>query len=209
MPIRYIKKKNSSMFDLIDELKENVSIDNIYFSSEKENKSYFRHNKHYNLKKKFNDLSDINKNLTNTNNYKKQNSDNIFLHNYKRKPLSSIENIQNIRRNNSFKMEIEYEKEKIIYTNRKLEFYDELTNKYYRIKKFKENELPFTSSKILPEIEWQDLDNDILTEDEQIKSSKKKELNWIGKTIELIKKNDNYLKENLEKYKIKNTRKKH
>jgi hypothetical protein len=106
-------------------------------------------------------------------------------------------------------MEIEYEKEKIIYTNRKLEFYDELTNKYYRIKKFKENELPFTSSKILPEIEWQDLDNDILTEDEQIKSSKKKELNWIGKTIELIKKNDNYLKENLEKYKIKNTRKKH
>ena len=209
MPIRYIHKKTSSIFDLIDELKENVSIDNIYFSSEKENKSYFRHNKHCNLKKKFNGLLDIKKNLTNIHNYKKQSSNNIFLHNYNRKPLSSIDNIQNIRRNNFFKMEIECEKEKIIYTNRKLEFYDELTNKIYRIKKFKENELPFTSSKILPEIEWQDLDNDILTEDEQIKSSKKKELNWIGKTIELIKKNDNYLKENLEKYKIKNTRKKY
>ena len=54
MPIRYIQKKTSSIFDLIDELKENISIDNIYFSSEKENKSYFRHNKHCNLKKKFN-----------------------------------------------------------------------------------------------------------------------------------------------------------
>ena len=207
MPIRYIQKKqSSSLFNFIDELKEKCSIDNIYFSTEKENKSYFRHNKHYNLKKKFNDLSDINKNLTNTNNYKKQNSDNIFLHNYKRKPLSSIENIQNIRRNNSFKMEIEYEKEKIIYTNRKLEFYDELTNKYYRIKKFKENELPFTSSKILPEIEWQEIDNDILTDNEQIENGYKKEMNWLGETIKKIEKNNNYLKENIDKdkkFKIK------
>ena len=203
------KKQSSSLFNFIDELKEKCSIDNIYFSTEKENKSYFRHKKHNNIKRDFNGLSNVKKNFMQISNFKKQNSDNNYLHNYNRKPLSSIDNIQNIKRNNSFKMEIENEKERRIYTNCKLEFYDELTNKIYRIKKFKETELPFTSSKILPEIEWQDLDNDILTEDEQIKSSKKKELNWIGKTIELIKKNDNYLKENLKKYKIKNTRKKH
>ena len=135
----------------------------------------------------------------------------IFVNNYKRKALSSIDNIQNIKRNNLDKMEIEEKKKvKRIYTNKRMELYDELTNKIYKIKKFNEDEIPFTSSKILPEIQWQDIDNDILTDDDQLKRSRKKELNWIGETIKLIQKNENYLTENIQRKKCKNkNRKKH
>ena len=128
-----------------------------------------------------------------------------------RKALSSIDNIQNIKRNNLDKMESEEKKKvKRIYTNKRMELYDELTNKIYIIKKFNEDEIPFTSSKILPEIQWQDIDNDILTDDDQLKRSRKKELNWIGETIKLIQKNENYLTENIQRKKCKNkNRKKH
>ena len=108
-------------------------------------------------------------------------------------------------------MEIEEKKKvKRIYTNKRMELYDELTNKIYIIKKFNEDEIPFTSSKILPEIQWQDIDNDILTDDDQLKRSRKKELNWIGETIKLIQKNENYLTENIQRKNCKNKhRKKH
>ena len=70
------KKQSSSLFNFIDELKEKCSIDNIYFSTEKENKSYFRHKKHNNIKRDFNGLSNVKKNFMQISNFKKQNSDN-------------------------------------------------------------------------------------------------------------------------------------
>ena len=186
------------MNDFLKEFKENIYFDNIIFDNKAQQRNY--NNK---IKNVHNHI-----NINNLNN--------------KRVPLSSLSNnytnniinIKNnnniIKNNNNNHNHKDFKNfERKIYTKEKIEFIDEITFKKYRIKKFKESEIKFTKSKILPEIEWQDLDNDILTEDEQIKSSKKKELNWIGKTIELIKKNDNYLKENLEKYKIKNSRKKH
>lgn len=204
-----IKKRHSALlFNFLDELKENTSIDNIYFSSEKENKSYFRYNKKNSSKRELKGLNNIKRNISNI---EKKKSDTIFVNNYKRKALSSIDNIQNIKRNNLDKMEIEEKKKvKRIYTNKRMELYDELTNKIYIIKKFNEDEIPFTSSKILPEIQWQDIDNDILTDDDQLKRSRKKELNWIGETIKLIQKNENYLTENIQRKKCKNkNRKKH
>ena len=204
-----IKKRHSPLlFNFLDELKENTSIDNIYFSSEKENKSYFRYNKKNSSKRELKGLNNIKRNISNI---EKKNSDMIFVNNYKRKALSSIDNIQNIKRNNLDKMEIEEKKKvKRIYTNKRMELYDELTNKIYKIKKFNEDEIPFTSSKILPEIQWQDIDNDILTDDDQLKRSRKKELNWIGETIKLIQKNENYLTENIQRKNCKNKhRKKH
>ena len=204
-----IKKRHSALlFNFLDELKENTSIDNIYFSSEKENKSYYRYNKKNSSKRELKGLNNIKRNISNI---EKKKSDTIFVNNYKRKALSSIDNIQNIKRNNLDKMEIEEKKKvKRIYTNKRMELYDELTNKIYIIKKFNEDEIPFTSSKILPEIQWQDIDNDILTDDDQLKRSRKKELNWIGETIKLIQKNENYLTENIQRKKCKNkNRKKH
>ena len=204
-----IKKRHSALlFNFLDELKENTSIDNIYFSSEKDNKSYFRYNKKNSNKRELKGLNNIKRNISN---FEKKNSDMFFGNNYKRKALSSIDNIQNIKRNNLDKMEIEEKKKvKRIYTNKRMELYDELTNKIYKIKKFNEDEIPFTSSKILPEIQWQDIDNDILTDDDQLKRSRKKELNWIGETIKLIQKNENYLTENIQRKICKNKhRKKH
>ena len=204
-----IKKRHSALlFNFLDELKENTSIDNIYFSSEKDNKSYFRYNKKNSNKRELKGLNNIKRNISNI---EKKKSDTIFVNNYKRKALSSIDNIQNIKRNNLDKMEIEEKKKvKRIYTNKRMELYDELTNKIYKIKKFNEDEIPFTSSKILPEIQWQDIDNDILTDDDQLKRSRKKELNWIGETIKLIQKNENYLTENIQRKNCKNKhRKKH
>ena len=97
---------------------------------------------------------------------------------------------------------------KRLFTRERLDFYDELTNKTFRIKKFKEDEVTFTHSKILPEIQWQSVDNDVRTDDEQMKDAKDMLMDWLGDTIKLIKKDDKYLDDHiLKKFKIKHQKK--
>ena len=82
-----------------------------------------------------------------------------------------------------------------------MEFEDEI-NKMHYVKKYKEDEITFTKSKILPEIQWQDLDNDVETSDDQKKSAIRKEVNWIGEAIKQMQSNDNFLKHNVTMYKL-------
>ena len=80
-----IKKRHSALlFNFLDELKENTSIDNIYFSSEKENKSYFRYNKKNSSKRELKGLNNIKRNISNI---EKKKSDTIFVNNYKKKAI--------------------------------------------------------------------------------------------------------------------------
>ena len=86
-----------------------------------------------------------------------------------------------------------------VYTKEKLDFYDELFDKHIKIKKFKEDDLPFTKSKILPEIIWQKVENDIKTDDEQMSDAKEKLMNWLGDGIKLLKKDPKYFNEHIKK----------
>ena len=86
---------------------------------------------------------------------------------------------------------------KRICTKEKETFYDEMLNKVVKLKKFKEDEVSFTSSEICPEIQWQKLDNDVKTDEEQIKNGQEMLLGWIGDTIKMIKKDEKYLNANV------------
>jgi hypothetical protein len=188
-------RKSSIMNDFLKEFKENIYFDNIIFDNKAQQRNY--NNK---IKNVHNHI-----NINNLNN--------------KRVPLSSLSNnytnniinIKNnnniIKNNNNNHNHKDFKNfERKIYTKEKIEFIDEITFKKYRIKKFKESEIKFTKSKILPEIEWQEIDNDILTDNEQIENGYKKEMNCVGDTIKKIEKNNNYLKDNIDKdkkFKIK------
>ena len=83
-----------------------------------------------------------------------------------------------------------------------MEFEDTKTNKLHYVKQFKEDDIPFTKNKILPEIQWQDLDNDVETSDEQKKSAIRKEVNWIGEAIKHLQSSDKFLKHNVTMFKF-------
>jgi hypothetical protein len=188
-------RKSLIMSNFLKEFKENIYFDNIIFDNKADQRNF-------------------NHKIRNSNNFSKINN-----LNNKRLPLRSINNnfSYNINIKSNFNNNLKYNNnsflkkdfkllENKIYTKEKIEFFDEITFKKIKIKKFKEDDVPFTKSKILPEIEWQKIDNDILTDDDQIENGYKKEMNWLGDTIKKIEKNHNYLKENIDKdkkFKIK------
>ena len=54
----------------------------------------------------------------------------------------------------------------------------------------------------MPEIKWQEFDNDVLTSDEQKQRAIKKELKALGETIKRIQNNDKFFKYNVTMYKL-------
>lgn len=90
---------------------------------------------------------------------------------------------------------------KKIYSNEFMGFRNEVSGKIHYVKQYKEDEINFTKSDILPEIQWQELDNDVLTSSDQKKRAQKKEMNWIGDAIDNIQNNEKYLKNHVTMYK--------
>jgi len=182
-------RKSTIMNNFLKEFKENIYFDNIIFDNKAQQRNYNHKIKNINNHINVNNLNNKRVPLRSlTNNY----TNNII-------NIKNNNNINKYNNNNNHKDLKNFERK--IYTKEKIEFIDEITFKKYRIKKFKESEINFTKSKILPEIEWQQIDNDILTDNEQIENGYKKEMNWIGDTIKKIEKNNNYLKDNLDKEK--------
>ena len=185
-------RKTSIMNNFLKEFKENIYFDNIIFDNKAQQRNY-----NHKIKKINNHF-----NVNNLNN--KRVPLRSLSNNYTNNIINIKNNINKYNNNNNYKDLKNFERK--IYTKEKIEFIDEITFKKYRIKKFKESEIKFTKSNILPEIEWQQIDNDILTDNEQIENGYKKEMNWLGETIKKIEKNNNYLKENIDKdkkFKIK------
>ena len=89
-----------------------------------------------------------------------------------------------------------------IYSNEYLQFENQTTKIPHYIKKYKEDEITFTKNNILPEIKWQNYDNDVSTSDEQKKGAIKKELKNIGETIKRIQNNVDFFKFNVTMYKL-------
>ena len=54
-----------------------------------------------------------------------------------------------------------------IYSNEVIEFKNEITKKSHYIKKYKEDDISFTKNSIVPEIKWQDYDNDVLVKNKK------------------------------------------
>ena len=185
-------RKTSIMNNFLKEFKENIYFDNIIFDNKAQQRNYNHKIKNINNHFNVNNLNNKRVPLRSLSN------------NYTNNIINIKNNIIKYNNNNNYKDLKNFERK--IYTKEKIEFIDEITFKKYRIKKFKESEIKFTKSNILPEIEWQQIDNDILTDNEQIENGYKKEMNWLGDTIKKIEKNNNYLKDNIDKdkkFKIK------
>ena len=166
--------------------KDITSLDFIFHSAKKSNKttSHYSHQNSFN--KKINGINNIESFLEEAKEYenKKNNLNNIKYHK-NRNVLGQINDYSN--RQNSLTFE-KKESEKIntnknkpffrrLYSHEFMEFENEKTKKMHYVKQYKEDEITFTKSKILPEIQWQDLDNYVETSDEQKKSPIQKEIN--------------------------------
>jgi len=179
--------------------KDVTSLDYIFHSIKKSNKttSHYSHQNSFNK----NNNENIKAFLEDVKDYEK----NKCLKN--RHALGQINDYSN--RQNSINSMKENEKNnnkkkpyfRRLYSHEYMEFEDEI-NKMHYVKKYKEDEITFTKSKILPEIQWQDLDNDVETSDDQKKSAIRKEVNWIGEAIKQMQSNDNFLKHNVTMYKL-------
>ena len=191
--------------------KDITSLDFIFHSAKKSNKttSHYSHQNSFN--KKINGINNVESFLEDAKEYenKKNHINNIKYHK-NRNVLGQINDYSN--RQNSFNME-KKESEKIninknkpffrrLYSHEFMEFENERTKKMHYVKQYKEDEITFTKSKILPEIQWQDLDNDVETSDEQKKSAIRKEINWLGEAIKQMQSNDKFLKHNVSMYKF-------
>ena len=185
--LRRQTRKTSIMNNFLKEFKENIYFDNIIFDNKAQQRNYNHKIKNINNHFNVNNLNNKRVPLRSLSN------------NYTNNIINIKNNIIKYNNNNNYKDLKNFERK--IYTKEKIEFIDEITFKKYRIKKFKESEIKFTKSNILPEIEWQQIDNDILTDNEQIENGYKKEMNWLGDTIKKIEKNNNYLKDNIDKEK--------
>ena len=80
--------------------------------------------------------------------------------------------------------------------NKKIKFFTE-NNKIVLIKVFKENELNFDKYNFVPQIFWQEEDNDILSNDEQINRDYKKSIFNLFNTMRKIKNVPEYLNKKL------------
>lgn len=189
--------------------KDITSLDYIFHSAKKSNKTTSHHSHQNSFNKKINGLHNIETFLEEAKEYEnKKNYINENKYHKNRNVLGQINDYGN--RQNSFNGE--KDKEKInhknkpyfrrIYSHEYMEFENEVTKKMHYVKQYKEDEITFTKSKILPEIQWQDLDNDVQTSDEQKKSAIKKEINWIGEAIKQIQNNDKFFKHNVTMYKL-------
>ena len=172
-----LKKHLSSICGLstASSKKDNTSLDFIFHSSNKSNKSTSHHSHLNSFNKKVNGFK-LESFLEDVKDYeKKKNNLNINFSHKNRTVLGQINDFSNRQNSCNFEEEQEKKIHKIkpqfrrIYSHEFMEFEDTKTNKLHYVKQFREDDIPFTKNKILPEIQWQDLDNDVETSDEQKK----------------------------------------
>ena len=185
-----------------------ASLDLIFHSSKKSSKGSCHFNFMNSFHKKINGINNI-ESLLKENEKKKSNSNENKAYNKTRKVLGELTNFHYDKKNLNEK---EKEKKMIsksstpyyrkIYSNEFMEFENDRTNSIHYVKKYKEDDITFTKSKILPEIQWQDLDNDVDTSEEQKKSAIRKEVNWLGEAIKQIQNNEKFFKHNVTMYKL-------
>ena len=183
-------------------------LDLIFHSSKKSSKNscHFYHMNSFN--KKINGINNI-ESLLKEQEKKKSFSNENKINNKIRMALGDI---TNFHQENKIIKEKENEKKILsknsvpyyrkLYSNEFMEFENERTNSIHQVKKYKEDDITFTKSKILPEIQWQDLDNDFDTSDGQKKSAIRKEVNWLGEAIKHIQNNEKFFKHNVTMYKL-------
>ncbi len=82
---------------------------------------------------------------------------------------------------------------------KKIEFYDELNKKFIKMTLWEEKDIEFTKSKVMPQVKMMKVDNDVMTDDEQLGDAFKMMRENLKETIKLINENKDYLAKNLSR----------
>lgn len=186
-----------------------TSLEFIYQSTNKSKRRSHPSSHASSYNKRFSNVSAFETFLNEMKNYDTKKKSNSGREIRTRKPLGVINDFSNRKKlfqenddekksaKNSKKKESNKSSNKKLCANKYFEFQNEVTHKVQCVKKFKEDEIEFTKSNILPEIQWQKIDNDVLTSDDQKQKAYRKEMNWLTETVRLIQGNDKYLKNHL------------
>ena len=80
-----------------------------------------------------------------------------------------------------------------------IEFYDEYNKKNVKMVQYEEKDFKFTKSKILPSVKWMKIDNDVMTDDEQLIDTTKMMRDNLKEAIKQIQNEKDYLNKNLSR----------
>lgn len=119
-------------------------------------------------------------------------------------PLTSIQNAQKTDRSIKNYFKPDGKKEHCVLTSshfkvKKIEFFDEENKKFIKMNQCDEKDVEFTKSKILPKVKMMKVDNDVMTDDEQLKDALSMMRNNLKDTIKQIMEKEDYLNKNLSR----------
>lgn len=201
-------KKQNSMLDFVLELNQKYNLKNVKLDDKVEQKKLEREKRKYCREKKM--LVDIFNGHINTRsetqiikNFKEDQENNSDIINlmsskksfsnktitdffYKKNPAPALELRHFDKQLNYLNVNQEILKNYVLNKGKFIEFYDELNKRNIRKWLYDEKSLKFCKSKILPQIKVMKIDNDVLTDDEQIKDAAIMLSDNLKETIKLI-----------------------
>jgi hypothetical protein len=190
-------RRENSMLDFVLEMGENCRFEKAQFDNLKDNKRFTRE-KGKSLLKMSEKIFNGQKNSEIT-----QNGIKRFLEdkeNKNPKLTRSSENIKGPEKNLSI---INFFKPapllKPTPKPKKIEFFDEINKQMVKMSQFNEKDFDFTKSSILPPVKWMKIDNDVLTDDEQLDDALKMMRNNLKEAIKSIQGYKDFISKNISR----------
>jgi len=200
-------RRESSMLNFVLEMSENCKIQKANFNNGKDQRTFAGEKGRGLLKmadKVFNgnDLNGISQNVRKKFLEDKENDD--------PKNKTFQKNISDLEKNQTIKTFFHSKElknsitssEKILNhfpKSKKIEFYDEYNKMNVKMLQYDEKDFKFTKSKILPSVKWMKIDNDVMTDDEQLNDTTKMMRDNLKDAIKLIQNEKDYLNKNLSR----------
>jgi hypothetical protein len=191
--LKNLQKKESSLMDFIKDFGNNIKIKSIQNIPKSQQKKLIRSNDRYPLRircEQFNGLSQIEEKLQIKKKFT-EDKENLELKNNVMSIRVDGEHNSSIK--NYFKPLAESKKIK------KIDFFDELNMKNIKMPIWEEKDLEFPKSKILPKVKIMKVDNDVMTDEEQVNDAFKMMRDNLREAMKLINQEKDYLSKNLSK----------
>lgn len=191
--IKSLQKKESSLMDFVMDIKSQFKIKNTENMTKMDRRKLSRAYENYPLKincDKFNGNLQTELGLRTR---KKYNEEKENYDGNNRKNLILVDGKQNTSIKKFFKPLGECK------MGKNIEFFDELNRKYLNLPLWEEKELGFPQSKILPKVKLMKVDNDVMTDEEQLNDALKMMRENLKETIKSINLDKDFLSKNLSK----------
>jgi hypothetical protein len=191
--LKNLQKKESSLMDFIKDFGDNIKIKSIQNIPKSNQKKLIRSKHRYPLRIRCEQFNGISQNEEKLQIKKKftEDKENLELKNNVMSVRVDGEHNSSIK--NYFKPLAESKKIK------KIDFFDELNMKNIKMPLWEEKDLEFPKSKILPKVKIMKVDNDVMTDEEQVNDALKMMRDNLREAMKFINQEKDYLSKNLSK----------